>query len=222
MDESVIRVATRIKKWRGEAALSLQQLASRSGVSPSTIHKIEHNQTIPTIAVVLKLATGLGRHATELFDEEDCDANTIVVRADERNEVITPRGAQVQALAGELDATEVGLWRMVQPPGFSFGNDSPGRVNGELILLVEEGRLAVTVGEQHLALEAGDSLHLEASSAYHCKNDSERPATVLLAGHLAQGVRPSLLTHMRRFGTPHNAVISTGPDVPIQMVAAEA
>jgi transcriptional regulator with XRE-family HTH domain len=53
MEESVNRVAGRIKLWRSEANLSLQELANRSAVSPSTIHKIEHCQTVPTISVVL-------------------------------------------------------------------------------------------------------------------------------------------------------------------------
>jgi transcriptional regulator with XRE-family HTH domain len=36
-------------------------------VSASTIHKIENLQTVPTIAVLLKVAHGLGRKSSELL-----------------------------------------------------------------------------------------------------------------------------------------------------------
>lgn len=222
MDDSVNRVATRIKHWRGEASLSLQQLANRSGVSPSTIHKIEHHQTVPTIAVVLKLAAGLGRHATELFDDEDGTSTTIHIRARERIGLITPHGARVESLSADLDATEIGLWRMVQPPGFSFGNHATGQVAGELILFLEEGHLDVTVGERSYSLETGDSLHFEASSAYEWKNHSDRPVSILLTGNLAGGLRPSLLAQMRRVSSPLSVSTESQRGCGVSMAAAEA
>jgi transcriptional regulator with XRE-family HTH domain len=222
VDDSVSRVATRIKHWRSEASLSLQQLANRSGVSPSTIHKIEHHQTVPTIAVVLKLAAGLGRHATELFDEEDGTSSTIHIRAGDRVGLITPHGARVEALSADLDTTEIGLWRMVQPPGFSFGNHASGKVAGELILFLEEGHLDVTIGERSYSLDAGDSLHFEASSAYEWKNSSDRPVSILLTGNLAGGLRPSLVAQMRRVGTPPRVSVESERDYRVSLAAAEA
>ena len=65
MDDDLKRIASRIREWRDAAGLTLQKLGDRAGVSASTIHKIENLQTIPTIAVLLKIANGLNRRPSE-------------------------------------------------------------------------------------------------------------------------------------------------------------
>lgn len=184
VDQSISRVAERIKQWRTGAGYSLQELANRSGVSPSTIHKIERTQTVPTIGVVLKLATGLGRHPTEFFDDRDERNTTFHVKAAERNELVTPRGARLQNLGGDSSQSEIGVWRIVHPPGFSFGDHKISHLHGELVLFLEQGSLSVTVGCEDFELETGDSLHFKASSPYCWHNLSDEPVIALIIGNV--------------------------------------
>lgn len=216
MEESVRRVAARIKRWRSEASLSLQELANRSDVSPSTIHKIEHVQTVPTIAVVLKLAAGLGRHATELFEDSDQGSSTILIRADERRELRTSRGARIQALAGDPTSRELGVWRIVHPPGFSFGQETLSHVTGEVVIYVESGELNASVGDENFELAAGDSLHFKASSAYAWRNDGSSPAVAIIMGNTSDALRPALASQMRRSGTPTRDRTDTGTGAPVE------
>lgn len=56
--------------------MALQQLATRSGVAASTIHKIESKRMIPTVLVLSKVARGLSRRPAELIrDRPDGEAN---------------------------------------------------------------------------------------------------------------------------------------------------
>ena len=84
MDKDLKRIAARVRTWRNEARLTLQQLGDRSGVSASTIHKIENLQTVPTIAVLLKLARGLGHKPSEPRAEGEVGDRAAVLRRDER------------------------------------------------------------------------------------------------------------------------------------------
>ena len=54
-------ISGRVRRWREEKGLTLQQLAERSDLAPSTVQKVETGQMIPSVAVLLKLARGLGR-----------------------------------------------------------------------------------------------------------------------------------------------------------------
>ena len=56
MDDVIAGIGTKIRLLRQGRGLSLQQLAERSGVSAASIHKIERNSMVPTIAVLMKLA----------------------------------------------------------------------------------------------------------------------------------------------------------------------
>ena len=79
MDKDLKRIAARVRTWRNEARLTLQQLGDRSGVSASTIYKIENLQTVPTIAVLLKLARGLGHKPSEPRAEVEVEDRGIEV-----------------------------------------------------------------------------------------------------------------------------------------------
>ena len=200
MDEPVRQVAARIKAWRREAELSLQQLANRSGVSPSTIHKIEHCQTVPTIAVVLRLTEGLNRTATELFDSAPIGSTATHVRAEDRREARIAQGVVLQPLSADPTNRDMVVWRVVHPPGFSFGERTMQHRDGELVIYLESGRLRVRVDEEEFTLESGDTLHFKASSPHAWWNDGHEDAVAVVLGNATDSARPVLLSRLRRLG----------------------
>lgn len=52
-------MASQIRFHRSSEGFTLQQLAARSGVAASTIHKVESQQMVPTVSVLFKIAQGL-------------------------------------------------------------------------------------------------------------------------------------------------------------------
>lgn len=65
-----------VRTCRNGDGLTLQQLAARSHVAASTIHKIEAQQMIPTISVLLKIAKGLERRPKELIRDTSTSSET--------------------------------------------------------------------------------------------------------------------------------------------------
>lgn len=62
------RIAERVRGLRAARSLSLEALATRSGVSRSMISVIERGESSPTAVVLEKLATALGVTLASLFD----------------------------------------------------------------------------------------------------------------------------------------------------------
>src|SRR2546427_852168 len=62
------RIAERVRELRAARGLSLDALASKSGVSRSMISLVERGESSPTAAVLEKLAGGLGVVLASLFD----------------------------------------------------------------------------------------------------------------------------------------------------------
>src|SRR5438876_4945575 len=62
------RIAERVRELRAKRGLSLDALASKSGVSRSMISLIERGESSPTAVVLEKLAAGLGVMLASLFD----------------------------------------------------------------------------------------------------------------------------------------------------------
>ena len=66
-------LASQLRACRARDGLTLQQLATRCGIAASTIHKIESQQMVPTLSVLLKIARGLGRRPEELVRDRWSD-----------------------------------------------------------------------------------------------------------------------------------------------------
>ncbi len=62
-----------IAQFRASRNHSLQDLSNLSGVSKGMISQIENGQVNPTLAVVWKLASGLGVRLQDLLDEPDAN-----------------------------------------------------------------------------------------------------------------------------------------------------
>ena len=67
---ALAEMAYQIRACRAADGLTLKQLAARSGVAASTIHKVESQQMVPTVAVLLKIAKGLGRRPQQFLRDE--------------------------------------------------------------------------------------------------------------------------------------------------------
>src|SRR5881397_4238394 len=61
------RIAERVRELRAAQGLSLDALASKSGVSRSMISLIERGESSPTAVILEKLAAGLGVTLPSLF-----------------------------------------------------------------------------------------------------------------------------------------------------------
>jgi predicted transcriptional regulator len=70
---SLIRSAEPVEprlKGRGEAGLTQEQLAERSGLSQQYISKLEKGERNPTVVTLYELAQGLGVSHVELVRED--------------------------------------------------------------------------------------------------------------------------------------------------------
>jgi DNA-binding NtrC family response regulator len=65
--KAVDKIASEVRRLRAEQKLSLRQLASRTGLSPSLIYQIEHAHTAPSLATISRLASALQAPLEQLF-----------------------------------------------------------------------------------------------------------------------------------------------------------
>lgn len=211
--EQVDRIAHRIKTWRTAAGMSLQVLANRSGVSPSTIHKIENGQTVPTIAVLLKLAEGLGRRPTELLEDADGESGAVHTPARTGAELVTASGMHIEWLIGEALAPEVEIWRITHPKGFGFGSERVKHLSGDVVLMVEEGCLEVRVANDVFLVAAGDTLHFKGTQPHAWSNVHDGPTRALLVGNVQAGARGGLVARMRRLRCGATPITAAGTPI---------
>jgi transcriptional regulator with XRE-family HTH domain len=188
MSDDLKRVAERLRQWRDEAGLSLQGLASRSGVAASTIQKVERRQMVPTIAVLLKIAHGLGRRPSEFLDDEAPHVEVVHVRAADRRMYSDGGGGTVERLSYDVIDQRFEAFRVEHAPGGSMGQ-VPIHFDGEQLILGLSGELTVTIADTRYVVRAGDSLHWKARLPHSWVNEGAEPARFVIIGTLPQGMR---------------------------------
>ena len=180
MDEDLKRIAARLRGWRDEAGLTLQKLGDRSGVSASTIHKIENLQTVPTISVLLKVANGLNRRPSELLEELDTESQVAILRRNERRRLSITEHVDLEHLIGMIPRNRLDAWRLHLGPGRGAGMPGTDAWNfhGELVIFVEEGCIEVELSGESNVIEIGDSIHFDSSMPHKWVAGRGQPARV--------------------------------------------
>jgi transcriptional regulator with XRE-family HTH domain len=171
-----------VRRFRTADGLTLQDLGDRAGVSASTIHKIENGQTVPTISVLLKVASGLRRPPAELFEGAAPRAAARHVRASEATSFEVRAGSRVDRITGGIPHARIDLWRVSHAPGVGVGQERRLSYEGELVILVEEGVLEVEVGDERFEVAAGDTLHFDTSQPHAWRNATGAPMSALFFG----------------------------------------
>jgi transcriptional regulator with XRE-family HTH domain len=196
LDDDLKQIADRIRNWRDEAGLTLQKLGDRSGVSASTIHKIENLQTVPTIAVLLKVATGLNRRPSELLEEVDIDKQVAILRRKDRRRFSISEHTRLEHLVETIPRSRLDVWRAHVDAGSGAGR--PGtdawQFQGELMLLVEEGCIEIELGGESHVVEAGDSIHFDSNLSHRWIAGRGKPATLIWFAMIPEDLQTDLMS----------------------------
>ncbi len=205
--EAEIRaIAQRIRSWREEGDLTLQELARRSSVAASTIQKVETQQMVPTVGVLLKIARGLGRAPSDLMREITEDLHAVHLPALARHPVGIASHMTMERLVGDLFEACLEAWRVTLQPGSGSGSERV-RWDGEALIQCEEGEITFWIGEEEYRLRAGDTLHYKTTLPHGWRNMSRTPARMQITTTLPRGLRKLLHHNMRQetSGTPETA-----------------
>ncbi|MBW2273139.1 MAG: helix-turn-helix domain-containing protein [Deltaproteobacteria bacterium] len=180
MQNHLIHIAERIKEWREQAGMTLKELGERAGVSASTIHKVENRQVSPTIAVLLKISHGLGRHPAELLTRRGEPVRYRIRGHDEGTRLGDAEHTHVTRLGSDLHDARLEMWRAVVQPG-ALCWDGMLEEEGEIITFCESGEIHLQINGEAYRLGPGDSFHCKTSVPRRWSNRGSKPAVVTLA-----------------------------------------
>lgn len=178
-------LGARLKALRQERGLTLEALASDSGVSRAMISRIERGEASPTAALLGKLCASLGVSLSGFFASGGEAASPLCRRADQTVWTDPDTGYVRRNVSPRLAGSVLEIVDVTFPPGERVRFDNPWVTRPtEQIVWVLDGDLEMTVGDTVHRLATGDSLHmrLDRPVAYH--NPGDRPvryAVVLAA-----------------------------------------
>ena len=167
-----LAVANRIRSWRKDKKLSLDELSRRASVSKGMLVEIEKGAANPSIAILCKLAAALGVSVADIVNV----SSEPVVHVIEKQAIPVlwqgAKGGSARLLAGTAGPDMIELWQWEMLPGEHFS--SPGHPAGTCELLhVNEGVLSLKVGETVTQVEAGASAVAKTEAVHGYGNEGD-------------------------------------------------
>lgn len=168
MVDELRQVGARLRAFRHSRGWTLEDLASRASLSPSTLSRLESGKRQASLELLIPLTRELGISLDDLVTPAVNDPRV-------RRPVIHRDGMVIAPLAPE--GSPVATYRITYPPV----SEPPGpRVHdGYEWLYVLSGRLRLILGDQDLVLVRGEAAEFD-TRVPHCMSAlGPRPAQVL-------------------------------------------
>lgn len=165
-----------VRILRTEAGLSLRDLASQTGLSPTLLSQVERGVREPSLKTIRALSAVFGASTASLF-AESAPLTAHHSRPGERSRLVTPKGlVQYERLTPNNGQLEVLLG--VLQPGEASSDEQWAHIAVECAYVVS-GTVTIQVGEQSFEVVAGEALTFDASRAHRYVNNGVVPATYI-------------------------------------------
>jgi len=179
VEQKIIEIGKKIRQLRRESNLSLRDLAERSGTSASTIHKIESNSTVPSIAILIKIAQALKKNVGYFIGEQKGEHSTVHVRPKDREVLFVKESKlKVENIASSISDCQLEVTLLHVKKGGTSG-EIPLIHSGEEIKFCLRGKMEYIIEDRKFILVHGDCLHFKSGLPHSWKNVGKGGAEVL-------------------------------------------
>ncbi|NKB58380.1 MAG: helix-turn-helix domain-containing protein [Alphaproteobacteria bacterium] len=179
------QIGPRLRKIRKRCGYTLEELASKTGLTKGYLSKIETSKKVPPIATLSRLSEAVGCEIAYFFQDHE-GANRVedrisVVRAEERRLVVrggSSFGYDYRSLAhGYSD-------KSMNPFVFTFPADVQGDTffehDGEELIFILGGAVEFEIAEKRLRLQTGDSVYFDSSLPHRGRSIGDENAQALV------------------------------------------
>jgi transcriptional regulator with XRE-family HTH domain len=174
-----VDIGGRLRSLRLKHKLSQRQLASKAGVTNSTISLIESNGTNPSVGALKRILDGIPIGLAEFFAFEPEQPARAFYRVDELKE-IGKGGISYRQVGDNLFGRSLQILEECYQPGSDTGK-VPLVHDGEEGGIVLSGRLEVTVDGERRILGPGDAYYFESRRPHRFRCVGPNPCRVVSA-----------------------------------------
>jgi transcriptional regulator with XRE-family HTH domain len=180
---SLVALARCIKERRLALNITLEEVASRTGLTRSVLSKVENFRVTPSLPALAKIAEALETTISELTREVGEPSEVSIVRRGEGFHLKRdqPKTEITYELLAHKSSGAMESILLLIPA--AAGREEPlfheGAHDGEEFLYVVKGQVRLDYNGKTYELSEGDSIHFNASILHRISNPGETPTTAL-------------------------------------------
>lgn len=172
-------VKENVKLIRHTRGLSLDKLAAKCGVSRAMLSQIEQGKSVPTIAVLWKIAKGLNVPFSELLKEKE-EQGLYILKAE--NTKVLYSSSKVfssRALFPFIGNRRTEFYELLlKPGGIEVADPHPPGTTENLVVV--SGKLRLRLSDKVVELEPKDSVFFKADVPHEYSNPTDQETVMYL------------------------------------------
>lgn len=177
----LLMISKRIKEYRLEKRLTVQELADRSNVSKGLISQIENGRSIPSLPVMFSIIQSLEIKISEFFEELNLTEPTIILQRKSDYESFEKEDAKGftyrRVLTKRIASSTVDFVLLDLSPTAFREEVSTDAYEYKYIL---KGEVDYLINGENYTLREGDSLFFDGRLPHVPKNRSKKTVTMLI------------------------------------------
>jgi transcriptional regulator with XRE-family HTH domain len=177
------KIGERIKSFREKQDMTINDLAERTGLEVEFLSAVESEDMYPSLGPLLKIARALGVRLGTFLDDQ-VSRDPLIIRLDEREEeLIMHRHKDMAEFKyyslgkGKSDRHMEPFFIEILPQPAEERHLSSHE--GEELIIVQSGELAVTYGKETSVLKPGDSVYYNSIVPHNVAAHGDEKAEII-------------------------------------------
>lgn len=172
LDESLALIGPRLKSWREKRSMTLAELSETTGISSSTLSRLEAGKRAPNLELVVPIARALRLELDDIVPR---------VAADPRVQRSTKRVGEIRYESLSPESSPVQTYKVTYPanPRGSAALPDLKVHDGQEWLYVLSGRLRLVIGTQEVTLGPGEAAEFDTRIPHWLSSTGSEPTEIL-------------------------------------------
>jgi len=177
------KLGARVKKFREERELSVEDLAEAAGVGVDMVEALEKDNIYPSLAPLQKIARAMNIRLGTFMDDVDVNDPLVVRKADQDTDLAMQKSKGKKAAflyhslgKGKADRNMEPFFIEVTPEPEEDRNFSSHQ--GEEFIVVIKGKILIRYGQKEVILEPGDSAYYNSAVPHYVGACGDGPAEI--------------------------------------------
>ncbi|HWL09433.1 MAG TPA: XRE family transcriptional regulator [Planctomicrobium sp.] len=184
---NLVELAQRIRNLRLDKRMTLEQVASRTGLTRSWLSKVENFRVTPSLSALGEIAAALNVSIAHLVEGLDEKPEMVLIRKEDRKPVERDKDRSrilYESLAYKRVDRAMDPFLLTIPAEDS--SREPMSHEGEEFLMVISGNVDMRFGNETYQLNAGDCMYFDGRTRHCLINPYAGPAQVLCVFYARQ------------------------------------
>ena len=173
-----INIGNIIKTIRTNKKIMIKEVAEKCSISSSMLSQIEKGTANPSLNTIREIANVLDVPLFKFFIEPEKENNSISILKKEDRKIISTNYLTYESLSPDVE-TNLEYMKMTLHKSDAETSPIPMAHKGEEIAILIKGKVKITIENQSVIMEQGDSVHIPPLKAHKWTNIGAEEAIVM-------------------------------------------